>query len=141
MIFQRTYQWVLDRSPNTGKPKTQTRRLAKDGDIIITPSNHPLDHTARLSSPKSIFAVERNGRLLYEVGRTYAIQPGRGKHTLGRIRLRAIVREVAQEISEGDARAEGFASPAEFREVWIELYGRGELERLCYALVIERVMG
>ena len=88
-----------------------------------------------------IVSVERNRRLLYEVGRTYAVQPGRGKHALGRIRLRAIRREPAQDISEGDARAEGVASPAAFREIWIELYGRDALERLCYVLVIERVSG
>jgi len=131
MIFQRTGQWVLDKSPNTGEPKTQTRRLAMPGDIITSSSGEPHDHT--------IFSVERNGRLLYDVGRTYAVQPGRGKHALGRIRLRAIRREPAQDISEDDARAEGFASPEAFRKVWIEMYGRDALERPCYVLVIERI--
>jgi hypothetical protein len=128
MIFQHTGQWVLDRSPHTGEPKTQTRRPAKRGDFIITTPGAPHDHT--------IVAVERNGRLLYEVGRTYAIQPGRGKHSLGRFRLLAIKHEQARGISEADARAEGFASPAAFQEIWTKLYGLFSEEWLCYALVI-----
>ncbi len=131
MIFQHTVQWVLDRSPHTGEPKTQTRRPAKPGDIVITTPGDPHDHT--------IVAVERNGRLLYEVGRTYAIQPGRGKHELGRIRLLAIKREQAHSICKADARAEGFDSPDAFREIWVTLYGRAALDQPCYALVIDRV--
>ena len=130
MIFQHTAQWVLDKSPHTGRAKTQTRRPAKSGDHIVTASPH--DNT--------IVAVERNGRLLYEVGRTYAVQPGRGKRSLGRIRLRGIRREErAGNIAQGDARAEGFATPDDFRSVWANLYNRDGLERPCYALQIEKV--
>jgi hypothetical protein len=133
MIFQHTAQWVLDRSPHTSEPKTQTRRPAKRDDIIITTLGDPHDRT--------IVAVERNGRLLYEVGRTYAIQPGRGKHGLGRFRLLAIKREQAKDISEADAHAEGFASPAAFQEIWLKLYGYASTEWLCYALVIRNESG
>ena len=48
------------------------------------------------------------GRLRWEVGRTYAVQPGRGKKAVGRIRLMSIRKEQVQEISEADAIAEGF---------------------------------
>ena len=43
----------------------------------------------------------------WQVGRTYAVQPGRGKKAVGRIRITEIRRERVQDISEEDAIAEG----------------------------------
>ena len=57
MIFAHTYQWIIDKSPHTGEQKNQTRRTANS----LTPR--------------------------YRVGKTYAIQPGRGKPAVGRIRI------------------------------------------------------
>lgn len=90
MIFQKTIKQVL-----SGQ-KGQTRRLVQPGDRAI------FDHDLT-----TIFAVYRNGRLLYQVGKTYAAQPGRGQPAAGRIRLKSIRRERVNEISEGDAVAEG----------------------------------
>ncbi len=124
MIFKETAQWVLDRSPHTGEPKTQTRRPARDGDCFRD-----------LPSPRAVF---RRGRLLWEVGKVYSIQTGRGVKGTGHFRLLGIRFEKhTGDISAADARAEGFATPDAFREIWAKLYGRAALERPCYALTIE----
>lgn len=89
MIFQKTIKQVLSGL------KTQTRRLVQPGD------------TTELDSLNEIWRVYRNGRLLYQVGKTYAAQPGRGLPAAGRIRLKSIRRERVNEISVPDALAEG----------------------------------
>lgn len=63
MLFQNTWQWIILQSPYTGQPKTQTRRLAKQGDGYLLST-----HNMRWR------CVKRGGRILYEVGKTYAIQ-------------------------------------------------------------------
>jgi hypothetical protein len=93
MIFQHTWQQVV-----SGQ-KSQTRRLAQEGDTVI----FDFDLT-------SIWAVYRKGRLLYKVGQTRAVQPGRSKAGVGRIRLTGIRREPVNEISKADAIAEGLYS-------------------------------
>ena len=126
MIFQHTAPWVLDRSPHTGEPKTQTRRPAKHGDRFVMVGD--------------LLGAERHDRLLYLTDETYSIQPGRGKRALGRFRLRGIRYVVrADFISEADARAEGFESPDAFRQIWVQLYGLTALEQPCYALTIDLV--
>ena len=91
MIFKDTHRYVLDST------KTQTRRLKKSGDYI-----HVIGPLFQ--------EVIRNGRLLWRVGRTYAIQPSRGKKAVGRIVLNAIRKEQLQDISAEDCIAEGLIS-------------------------------
>lgn len=80
--------------------KTQTRRLQRAGDRI------------ERAPDGSIVAVYRQGRLLWRVGRTYALQPGRGQAAVGRIRLVAIrAQSKVGEITGADVRAEGFTMP------------------------------
>ena len=76
--------------------KTQTRRLVKEGDeaTYAVPSGE-------------IAQVYRNGKLLWEGYKTYAIQSGRGKKGNGRFRILKIRRESLQDISEADVIAEG----------------------------------
>lgn len=105
-----------------------------------------------------------NYRLKWQVGRTYAVQPGRGKAAIGRIRITAIRKERVQDITEEDAFAEGckkgeiwesgpnelgytfkFQTKAqfEFKTLWEEVHGPGAWERndgvwvLEYELVTE----
>lgn len=76
--------------------KTQTRRLVKLGETLITDS--------LLFGDRILMG---SGYCKWQVGRTYAVQPGRGKKAVGRIRITAIRRERLQDISEEDAIAEG----------------------------------
>lgn len=96
MIFQKTIQQVLDQT------KSQTRRLVQPGDIGV----EFYSDEGKLLENGSYETVWRNGRLLYQVGKTYAAQAGRGQPAAGRIRLKAIRKERVNEISEGDARTE-----------------------------------
>jgi len=96
MLFQHTWKYVV-----SGQ-KTQTRRLAQEGDIASVDESDPnrpiskVIRTADAGVPKT----------LYEVGKTYSVQPGVAKKTVGNIRLTAIRRECLQDLSEADALKE-----------------------------------
>jgi hypothetical protein len=99
--------------------KTQTRRLVSE--------NHTDDKTLAYDAmewpdlrciipPKKISAVfsgvyTGDLRIKWAVGRTYAVQPGRGKKQIARIRLTGIRQEYVQDITEADAIAEGIELP------------------------------
>ena len=101
MIFQHTWQQVLDGT------KTQTRRLVKPGEWVGYIGKDVLSGT---------------GRTVYEVGKTYAVQPGRGQAAVGRIRITSIRQEDVRQISKADALAEGFSGPLEFLRVWCGMH-------------------
>lgn len=64
--------------------KTQTRRLDR---VYIAGLQRPL---------------------LYQVGRIYAVQPGRGKPAVGHIRILSLDRQMVREVTNLQARAEGY---------------------------------
>lgn len=74
--------------------KTQTRRVCKPGEWRATPAP---DGVAMFS-----------GRIKWEVGKTYAVQPGRGKTAVARIRITDIRQERLQDIDWHDLEAEGY---------------------------------
>ena len=82
--------------------KTQTRRLFREGDYTWLA---PGSAGARITE-----VCDRNHRVKWQVGRSYAVQPGRGKKAIGRFKLLAIRRELLQNISDDDARQEGIGS-------------------------------
>lgn len=89
MIFKdELCQAVLDGN------KTQTRRLVRVEERYI--SNGAI--------PATVYAWHK---IKWQVGRTYAIQPGRGKKAVGRFRLTEIRQERLQDIDEAGAIAEG----------------------------------
>ena len=89
MIFKQ-WQQVLDGT------KTQTRQLVQPGDFCP------------LMIEDNCIGVERNGRLLWQIGNTYAIQPGRSKKAVGRICITGIRRKQLQDISFNDMLCEGY---------------------------------
>jgi hypothetical protein len=93
MIFSETLPQVLDGT------KTQTRRLVKDGDFSV---EWPM---------VCVFSDNKRNRLRFRENQTYAVQPGRGKHAVGRIGIVKIRKERLQDISEDDCRAEGILVP------------------------------
>jgi ASCH domain len=127
VIFQHTHQLVLSGA------KTQTRRPKKAMHVAVRATDDP-------TSP--IIAVTQRGKLaVYTVGHTYAVQPARGRRALGFIRLTAIREaERAGDISEVDALAEGFATAAEWKAVYLEMWGVDALLEPCwvYEFKLER---
>ena len=75
--------------------KTQTRRLVKEGDCGYG------------GGKGEIHSVGAMNRWKWQVGKTYAIQSGRGKKGNGRFCIVKIRKENLQSITEADAKAEG----------------------------------
>lgn len=137
MQFLHTWQAILE-----GR-KTQTRRRVKPGDMWSTPLSvvvigrdhgRVIDTIPSGSWPSgSVYAVYNGSRTVYAVGKTYAVQPGRSKPAIARIRITDIRREDVRQISEEDALAEGFEDQKRFWETWIEMHDKTFLETYLYA--------
>ncbi len=124
MIFKGTIEQVLNRT------KTQTRRPVKSGDFLQGP----------IKLSKYSYSGEyviRNNRTRFEVRKTYAVQPGRGKKSIGRIKIKKISREYIQGISDSDLLAEGIefdyvgsdqleVRRRSFINLWDSLYAKTE---------------
>lgn len=76
--------------------KTQTRRVIKKGERRVWISD------------LTVLAADRNGneQIKWQVGRIYAVCPGRGKSAIGRVKLLNIRPAELQSISEADCAAE-----------------------------------
>lgn len=98
MIFK---QWQAVKN----RAKTQTRRLVKEGDFAANTHGRAVPDDVWGNRIDTVY--DDNGRMRWQVGRTYAIQPGRGKNAIGRIRITKIKRERLQDISRPDCLAEG----------------------------------
>ena len=139
MIFQYTWKKVL-----SGE-KTQTRRIVKPGQEYAGALLHDIPYVYRRTGIAGMTKI-------YEVGKTYAVQPGRGKQTVytrwsdmtgtgsevlqqnyspelanwgwkpARIHILRMRREDVRCISEEDAKAEGCPSQFYFWDTWIKMY-------------------
>jgi len=88
--------------------KTETRRLAKKGDYI--------------GMYGDLFEWKDKGaRMIYRLGYTVAIIPGRGKKATGRARIIGLRIEPLLAISEEGARAEGVSDRGEYLALWDKL--------------------
>jgi hypothetical protein len=147
MIFKHTWKQVLS------DEKIQTRRPVKSGETCrdgITVSKHWISRFTfmPLEGANLLKWTYMNPR--WQVGRTYAVQPGRGKKAVGRIRITGIRREWLDDISGEDCLAEGIqeipnqwgtpwyrcpglegewkSSRAAFRALWDNIYEGTEFE-------------
>jgi hypothetical protein len=74
----------------------------------------------------------------YVVGGTYAVQPGRGKHHVGHIKITSLDVGPLGDLTPEQAKQEGFPSPAEFARYWRDLHGRYDRNALVVDLGFER---
>lgn len=106
--------------------KTQTRRPVK---CEWTPATVSVDE-ARLPCR-------------YKVGKTYAVQPGRGKRGIARIKVLDVRRERWRDISVDDAVAEGFGhrdiARPDFLAYVMRLYPGLDLDAECWVIEFELV--
>mgnify|MGYP001191782727 CR=1 FL=1 len=116
MIFAHTIDKVL-----CGH-KSQTRRLVKPNENLIVQNG--------------IYRVVTDTRTVYQVGKTYAVQPGRGKKSVARILITNIRRERVDFINHLDALAEGFTSREEFLATWKVIHG-SKCSLSCEVWVLE----
>ena len=129
MIFQHTWEKVL-----SGE-KTQTRRIVKPGDGFTTPLSvgvvgryrgHVITTIPNYAKPSpgfnNIYSVCNGKRTVYQVGKDYAVQPGRGKPAVARIEIVNIRREHVRRISREDAKAEGFVNQYDFFYTWVAMH-------------------
>jgi hypothetical protein len=120
MIFQHTLPQVL-----SGQ-KTQTRRVVKQGDEAV-------------QEGERIIAVRKGGRTQWEVGKEYAVQPHRNAKAVARIKMLAIRREVARDISAEDVIKEGFDTREAFAETFARINNDPELKSEVWVLDFELV--
>jgi len=99
MIF-RDWQGVLDGH------KTQTRRPKLEGEFLVVRDGVKV-------------VLGQSGRGKWRVGGSYAIQPGRGRPSVGRFELVDIREERIQDISEGDVVAEGMRRAYPGGPIWL----------------------
>ena len=86
--------------------KTQTRRVKKETEYFVGGASGSYDRImVKNQHPSKMNPIK------WMVGRTYAVQPGRGKKAVGRFKLLAIREERLREITADDARAEGVPIP------------------------------
>jgi hypothetical protein len=106
MLFQHTVDRVLDGS------KVATSRIVKPGDGIITD----------FASGRIDIVTSKTNRYVYELGKDYAVQPGRGQKAVGRIRITGIERYDVRSISWSQLKAEGFKDFSAFIAVWSAMH-------------------
>jgi hypothetical protein len=95
------------------RKKSQTRRSVVPGDVLKTEPLRVYRETKRATL-----------RLHWQVGKSYAIQPGRGKPGVGHVTVTNIRFEDVRMISLDDAKAEGFETVVEFLAVWVGFYDK-----------------
>lgn len=123
LIFKHTWQWLEKPSPHTGEVKTRTSRIKKGDQFwgrLMVPDT-PIVYVYHLSESGM---DEIKERLIWRVGDSYAAQPGRGKHAIGRVKVLKIEEQDVRCINESEARAEGFASVGDFLAVWVKMHDK-----------------
>jgi hypothetical protein len=124
--------------------KWETRRLKHPMDAPymrleltvkeLAVSSHLPTRASDVTTAKTIQAVYRDGRLKWQVGRTYTAQPGRGKLAIAYFPLEQIRLEKVRDISQASARAEGFASIQAFFDRWAQINGADTLDHFTWVL-------
>lgn len=119
MIFARTFQRVLARE------KSQTRRLKYARDTL----GYVIEPDGRRCPAVFDNTDAGRPRTRWVVGRTYAVQPERCHRAVCRIRITSLREEAdPTQISEADAKAEGFENAAAFVAAWMDLHKKHPIQ-------------
>lgn len=78
-------------------------------------------------------------RCALQVGRDYAVCPGRGKHAIGRVRILSARVGPLGWLTEAEARAEGFSSAMAFAEAFADINGKYRDNTLVWRVEFEVV--
>lgn len=117
MIFAHTLHQVI-----CGE-KRQTRRVIKNDEAFDS---------------DNLAIVKSNSRVMYKVGKSYSVQPNRGKKAVARILITDIRKEQVGSISDADAVDEGFQSRDEFLNTWHSIHGQNaDLEHEVWVIEFE----
>lgn len=100
--------------------KTQTRRPVKTGDFLGRRYTAAFDVSRDKAYTVAVHTAK--GIVKWQEGKSYSIQPGRGKKGVGHFEVTQIRYEDVREISLADAKAEGFESEVDFLAVWCSFY-------------------
>lgn len=101
--------------------KIQTRRVVKPGEWFW------LDDATLMGGQHRVYRGDKlSPRLVWQIGKTYAIVPKRGKPAIkdGRIRVLDIFSEPLHSINYKDAIEEGVESVEEYRALWESINGK-----------------
>lgn len=91
--------------------KRETRRIVKDNEFLGLDKDEQAIQTVYRTK-------DGRAHVKWQVGRTYAVCPGRGKHAVGRIKIVRLSQENLQSIWGDDLIAEGLGDIPEFvREI------------------------
>lgn len=101
--------------------KTETRRKMETTvyDYALAPS---LPLLIALYRVVPLYTVYRDSKVLYRIGQEHAVVPGRGKRSVGRVRITGLRLEAVGEIDEPSAQAEGGYTPAEYEALWRKIH-------------------
>ena len=117
MIFKAGWQLIL------AGTKTEVRVPQTDGMVLH-------------ANPKR---VSVGSRTKWQVGKTYAVQPGGGKKSVGRILLLEIDQGFLEDMKLEDAHAEGFETLEAYCDGWKKRYGNYDAKQVVFILSFERV--
>lgn len=109
-------KWLMDgSSPHTGQLVLEICRIVKPEHGWLTDDANGEHY--------SMVVNRHSTRVIYRVGNTYAIQPGRGKKAIGRTPpIASIRRQDVRDMTDADALARGFLNRCHYLQVWCEMH-------------------
>lgn len=114
---------------NAGKilrgEKTQTRRPRHPNDTPH-PAAGPIQQVVRTGRDKHGHPIST---IRYRTGGSYALQPGRGRPSIGRVLITNIRLQQLTDITHRDAQAEGHQTTNDFRQAWVHLHDKAWVTR------------